>query len=36
VLSLNIPSWHAILYDPGELDIAHVHALDADMVFAAD
>src|SRR6202048_2140915 len=29
-LSLTIPSWHAALYDPGELD----HNFDADMAFA--
>src|SRR6266702_3398813 len=33
-LSLLIPSWHAVLSDPGEFDIDMFQNLDADMAFA--
>jgi hypothetical protein len=34
-LSLLIPSWHAVLSDPGESDIDMFQNFDADMAFAA-
>jgi hypothetical protein len=33
-LSLSIPSWHAALYDPEELDHRLVQNIDADIAFA--
>jgi len=33
-LSLHIPSWHAVLFDPGESDIDMFQNFDADMAFA--
>jgi hypothetical protein len=33
-LSLHIPSWHAVLSDPGESDIDMFQNVDADMAFA--
>ena len=33
-LSLRIPSWHAVLSDPGESDIDMFQTFDADMAFA--
>ena len=33
-LSLLIPSWHAVLYDPGELDIDIFQSSDVDTAFA--
>ena len=33
-LSLLIPSWHAVLSDPGESDIDMFQNVDADMAFA--
>jgi hypothetical protein len=33
-LSLRIPSWHAVLYDPGELDIEIFQSSDVDTAFA--
>ena len=33
-LSLHIPSWHAVLSDPGEFDIDMFQTFDADMAFA--
>jgi hypothetical protein len=34
-LSLLIPSWHAVLSDPGESDIDMFQNFDADIAFAA-
>src|ERR1700687_1723324 len=34
-LSLHIPSWHAVLSDPGESNIDMFQNFDADMAFAA-
>ena len=33
-LSLHIPSWHAVLSDPGESDTDMFQTFDADMAFA--